>query len=465
MKRPTLVSSTAPSTKNRGLPALLPCALLAAFTLAINGAHAADGDPDPSFAGDGVNYVEWAGGGADEARLGVGADGKIYVGASINRGNGNKDFAITRLGTNGSLDLAFGVLGYRSVAFDYVTGGSDNLRGVFPLSDGKLMLLGNAEVPDEIVAAAPPAMVRLNANGNVDSSFGIAGKLSIGAGMSPWPKGRLYLRAVARQPDGKFLFGGYCISCAGTYTAVVLRVDGNGTPDASFGQDGWAKVPVPQPNALGSLGIDRQGRIVLAGNMVDNGIFRPMIVRMTATGVADAAFGGGDGVVFFNLPDTADINWSASAVAFDRDDALLVSVANYVPLDVARTGLIRVLPNGTQDTTYGDVGVRDLTRDDGSRILAVAMRSDRRLVAAGWIRNEDDNDFYVTRTLPDGALDNTFDGNGVARYALSTSSDEAQAMLLYAGKPLIAGRTYVSGGVGVSILRLQSDLIFTDGVD
>lgn len=431
-------------------------------TLSLAGAHAADGDPDTSFGGDGVNYVEWAGGSAEDARLGIGVDGKVYVGATINRGNGNRDFAITRLRTDGGLDITFGFLGYRSIAFDYVTDGSDRLYGVFPLSDGKLMLLGNAEVAEEITAKAPPAMVRLTAAGSVDTSFGVAGKLSIGAGQSPWPNGSLYMRGVARQPDGKFLFGGYCINCGETYSAVVLRVDGNGTPDTSFGQNGWAKVSVPQPNALWSMGIDRQGRIVLAGATVDNGIHRPLFVRMTSTGAADATFGGGDGVVFLTLPDTAEVNWGATAIAIDRGDALVVAVANYVPLELNRTALIRLTVDGTYDTSYGDVGLRELTRDNGSRIEALALRSDRRAIAAGFIDSTGGIDFYVARTLPDGSLDNTFDGNGVARYTLSTSQDEAQAMVLSAGKPVIAGRTYVSGGVGVSVLRLQSDLIFAD---
>lgn len=434
-------------------------------TLAIMAAHAADGDPDTSFGVDGVNYVEWLGGTAEGARLGIGVDGKVYVGATITGTNDNRDFAITRLLADGALDTSFGLLGYRSVAFDYATAGYDSLQGVFPLADGTVMLLGNAEVPAEVISQAPPAMVRLTAAGSVDTSFGIAGKLSIGADQSPWPNGNLYLRGVARQPDGKFLFGGYCLNCTDTYSAVVLRVDGNGTPDASFGQNGWARMPVPQSASLSTMAIDRQGRIVLAGNTVNNAFYRPMVVRMTSTGVVDATFGGGDGVALIDLPDAAEVNWSATAVAVDRDDSLLLSVANYVALDVNHTALIRLIADGSFDSSYGVAGLRDLTRDEGSKILALAMRSDRRLVAAGVIQYMGGFDFYVARTKPAGSLDSTFDGNGVARYALSTSEDKAEAIVLSAGKPLIAGRTYVSGGVGVSILRLQSDLIFTDGVD
>ena len=451
---------------NRSCGRALLQRLLLACTLAATMAHAADGDPDTTFGNAGVDYVEWAGGPAEGARIAVGIDAKIYVGATIEQANDNYDFAITRLGKNGGLDFGFGFQGYRTVAFDYVTDGYDRLQGVFPLSDGKLMLLGNAEIAGEIIAASPPAMVRVTANGNVDTTFGSAGRLSITAAQSPWPNARLYLRGVARQPDGKFLFGGHCLNCAGTYSAVALRVDANGTPDASFGQNGWAKIPVPQPTSLWSMGIDRQSRIVIAGNVVENGAHRPMVVRFASTGLADTTFGGGDGVALVTLIDGATVNWGATAVAFDYDDALLVSVASYLPLDVPRTGVIRLLSNGNLPLNYGNggTGLRDLTREEGSKISAVAMRSDRRLVSAGWI-DHSGLDFYGARLLSDGSLDNTFSGNGVARYSLSTSQDEAESMVLAAGKPLMAGISYVAGNRGVSVLRLQSDLIFTDGVE
>ncbi len=454
-----------PSATPRGPKTRVLAVFALASMLAINGAHAADGDLDTSFSGDGVNYLEWSGGSADDARLSLGADGKVYVGATTTDTNGDRDFAITRLLANGSLDTAFGYLGYRSVSFDFVADGYDNLQGVFPLADGKLMLLGKAEVPGEIVAEAPPAMVRLTAAGNVDTTFGSGGKLSIGVDQSPWPNASLHIGAVARQPDGKFLFGGYCGACGDTHSAVVLRVDGNGTPDASFGQNGWAAVAAPSSNGLRSMDIDHQGRIILAGNTDTSSTFRPMIVRMTSTGLVDSAFGGGDGVTVLSLPDSAAVKWTATAVAIDRDDALLISVGNAQDLVLYRTALIRLTPNGNYDTSYGIAGFRDLTLEDGSRINALAMRSDRRLVAAGWIEYAGNTDFFVARTLADGSLDNSFDGNGVARYQLSTANDAAHAIVLSASKPVIAGRTNVTGGSGISVLRLQSDLIFADGMD
>jgi hypothetical protein len=72
-------------------------------------------------------------------------------------------------------------------------------------------------------------------------------------------------------------------------------------------------------------------------------------------------------------------------------------------------------------------------------------------------------DHFVGRLLPDGTYDDTFDGNGVLRIDMVPGEDDgARAIALVGGRPVIAG----VGGADAetaTLLRLQSDLIFTDG--
>ena len=123
-------------------------------------------------------------------------------------------------------------------------------------------------------------------------------------------------------------------------------------------------------------------------------------------------------------------------------------------------------------TSFADDGFLDLSREEGSHIAALAMRRDRRLVAAGWI---DPNgvgvgDFFVARASFDGALDSTFDGNGVERYPMNADGDTFDtpaAMALSGERPVIAGKLYGSGAGShhSGVLRLQSDALFADGFD
>jgi uncharacterized delta-60 repeat protein len=452
----------------RASRSVLHCASLALLAAAAIGpVHAGDGDPDPEFAGQGIAVANWAAPViADQpVAVAVAPDARVLVGASVLRDGDNRDFAISRFRSDGSIDTSFGFQGLRTAGFDYLPSGYDILRGVFPLTDGKLMLLGNAEVPDEIVARSPPAMMRLDSAGNVDPTFADEGRRVFVT--TPWDNPGLYLRAVTRQPDGKFLFGGYCNNCPDTYRAVVLRVNANGEPDPTFGEAGWASMSVPSEPRLHAIAVDAEGRILLAGARLMPSATIPMVVRMTADGEADTSFGAGsNGVaVIVGLPDTLDATWNVRALAADRYGALTLAIANFSPLPVNRTGLARLDAEGSLDTSFGTSGWLELTLEDGARMETLALRSDGRIMAAGWIEHTGGGrDHYIARATRGGQLDSSFDGNGVVRIAISANSaDAASSMILAAGKPLIGGYTYQTGSIDATALRMQSDLIFTDG--
>ena len=89
------------------------------------------------------------------------------MGASA--GSGNTDFAVARLTVAGQLDTSFGSGGTRTVDF---SGMGDQVRSVLLQSNGKIVLVGvtnNAGGSDE-------GLVRLNANGSLDTTFGVGGK-------------------------------------------------------------------------------------------------------------------------------------------------------------------------------------------------------------------------------------------------------------------------------------------------
>lgn len=65
----------------------------------------------------------------------------------------------------------------------------------------------------------------------------------------------------------------------------------------------------------------------------------------------------------------------------------------------------------------------------------------------------------------DGDLDAAFDGNGLLRIpTVPDNTDGAEAMLLAAGKHVVAGYAHSTRG-DIGIVRLQSGLIFADGLE
>ena len=102
--------------------------------------------------------------------------------------------------------------GPRAMAFFNVgTGLDSNLNTVAIQSDGKILTAGGSDA------------YRLNSDGTLDATFnnnlGLASKV---------------VNAIAVQSDGKILLGGVTISIGIFNNAELLRLNSDGTPDATF---------------------------------------------------------------------------------------------------------------------------------------------------------------------------------------------------------------------------------------
>ncbi|MBN8481244.1 MAG: hypothetical protein J0L88_06585 [Xanthomonadales bacterium] len=470
-----------PNLRRNGLQAIAAaCGVLSAGAVP---ALAADGDGDPAFSGDGKAWALWDTSfvQAETTNVTTLADGSVITIGWIDRGGNNRDFALAKFRPDGTPDPGFGTQGKVTIAFDLVPGGDDRAIAVFPLSavSGQLVVVGTAGLSADPYQNIGFAL--LNADGSLDTAFGDRGK-RVYAG-NPWGGGADFnLRAAVQASDGKILVAGDCRSCGhgGLSDFAVARLFPTGFVDQSFGTDGWFSFGRVSPDnswtieSANALAIDRQGRVVLAGyeegyNDPDERQ-RPLLVRLSANGQLDTSFAG----TGYSVIDIIG-SWAISSVVADPLDASLVVSANLTNTPAATPAgvLLRVAASGTLDTSFGSGGLVNLGREQGTAIHALAMRNDRRILAAGWIDPNGTNryEFFVARTLPTGALDGSFDGNGVARYAFDIdgdSWDQAWAISLSAQRPVIAGTLW--DGVGPSqyasgVLRLQSDLLFVNAFE
>jgi uncharacterized delta-60 repeat protein len=425
----------------------------------------AEGDLDPTFASGGAAFANWSAPATREAHAAVDPGGNVFVAATVRNPTNNRLFAVAKFRPDGTVHTGFGFLGLRTIDFDLVADGFDVLHGVHALAGGQVMLLGEAEIPGN---AAAPAMARLTSDGDADPAFGAGGKRVITT--SPWAIGGLELGATARQRDGKFVFGGWCSDCPWPRGAWVLRVDANGAPDPDFGTDGWASLAVPERTRLEAIAIDRSGRIVLAGFDGDLAAdpHVPVLARFLPEGSADTTFGVGTAYVrLTNVPGApAHGGWLGHALAADRDGSLLLALTIDEDLDPVHAGIVRVRGNGTLDTNFGSAGLSPLDLENGVFIEALDVRSDGTIMAAGSISHTGGGgDVLVARLRADGSRDSAFDGNGVVRHEVDPQSDRAHALVSADGRPVIAGIAQRGDSWDGFALRLQSALIFADGLE
>ena len=215
-----------------------------------------DGRLDSTFSGDGQLVTNVAGRGDIATNVVLQPDGAIVVSGGNSEAQSNS--AVVRYLPDGSLDASFGTGGVLPLPGKRVG------EGLALQHDGKIVLVGNA---DGASPAAPLfSVMRLNADGTTDNSFGTAGTVNT----SITTRGDEAF-SVALQPDRKIVVAGRGSRQTNSNFAVA-RYNTNGTLDTTFGNgNGFLTFDFFGFSDIAeTVAIDRDGKIVLGGLARDN---------------------------------------------------------------------------------------------------------------------------------------------------------------------------------------------------
>jgi len=269
-----------------------------------------DGSLDTSFGTGGMVLVDMGSMNETAYALAVQTNGKIVVVGQADGGVSTYDFGITRLNGDGSLDTGFGTNGKKLVDF---AGGYDIAYGVVVHASGKITVAGTASDPDFHFRFG---MVQLNANGSLDSNFGVNGLVMTEFSEVVDPQ---TTKSFETEPftimaggGGSVILGGYAYDLDTATTNLALaRYNSDGSLDTSFGDGGKVMTDLgADDEGIHAMTMDADGNIIVAGN--GNGDF--MVAKFSATGVLDSGFGNA-GKVFLNLVGGYDV---AHAVALNH---------------------------------------------------------------------------------------------------------------------------------------------------
>jgi uncharacterized delta-60 repeat protein len=219
------------------------------------------------------------------------SDGKIVAAGSAMTSDNLDDFAVIRYNIDGSLDTAFGNGGIVLVDFN---GSTDIANDLSIQSDGKIVLAGTTL--DSSIYGQDFALVRLNTDGSLDTSFGTNGKVTTDlAGRDD------VANSLVIQEDGKIVVGGSAIAtipCPPGLACAVLaasdfalvRYNNDGSLDTTFGTNGKVITDFDSTNNT-AVGVSTQsnGKIVVAGNTNGQGA----LARYNTNGSLDSSFGDG----------------------------------------------------------------------------------------------------------------------------------------------------------------------------
>jgi len=359
-------------------------------------------------------------------------------------------FSINSYAQDGSLDLTFGING--KLITD-IGGGDDAGNSMAIQNDGKIVVLGfsNNGSNDDF------ALIRYNANGTLDLSFGTNGKL-----VTPIGSGNDYGLSVAIQSDGKILAAGYSHNGSNNDFAVV-RYNSNGTLDNSFGTNGKVTTDIGGGNDRAySLAIQSDGKIVVAGSSPNSPDYDFAIARYNSNGTLDLSFDT-DGINTTNIGSSNDYCYS---VAIQGDGKIVAAgySHNGSNNDFA---VARYNSNGTLDVSFDTDGI--VTTDfgnDGDNGRSVVIQSDSKILVAGYSYNGIDNEFALVRYNIDGTLDLSFDIDGKLTTAIGTASDVGNSVVLQSdGKIVVTGYSVVGSYYDFAIVRYNNTITGTQNLN
>jgi len=221
-----------------------------------------NGDPDNSFSGDGFDIVDFFGGVDAASDLIVDPDGKIVVvGGSVPAGSYRR-FVLLRYNANGTLDNTFDGDGKATTDFAV----SSFAKAIFRDPAGNYVVGG---LEGGSGTAMNWAVARYTSTGALDSTFGTNASLP-GTTLFTSITGHTFESfGIARQNDGKLLFGGSAQITNGNVMGLV-RLSSAGVPDSTFGAAGVRTYDSP-PGFIAGFGngadvaIASDGKILLGG--------------------------------------------------------------------------------------------------------------------------------------------------------------------------------------------------------
>jgi uncharacterized delta-60 repeat protein len=214
---------------NRTIASLIVIALTLVLALPYP-VRAAPGDLDISFGTDGKVITNFPYNGAVVVDLALQTDGKIIAagGAGASVGADLAGFALARYNQDGSLDPTFGTGG--QVITDF-TAGEDVIQSIVLQSDGKIVAAGHSNFTGG--STEDFALARYNTDGSLDSSFGASGKV-----VTDFNSRSDSVISIALQNDDKIIAAGWTETAGEALNFALARYNTDGNLDSTFGVGG-----------------------------------------------------------------------------------------------------------------------------------------------------------------------------------------------------------------------------------
>lgn len=378
-------------------------------------------------------------------------DGKIVVAGHV--GGVGSDFLIIRLTSSGAYDSTFGTAGIVMTSFNINSTDETNDMVIQP--DRKILIAGWTSTGNKDIA-----LLRFNADGSADSTFGFNGKVQTNINNTIQEA-----HDVGLQPDGKIIVAGFTSSPLTANDVAVFRYKSNGSLDSSFANNGIA-VPVLNANdddAAFGMVLQPDGKIVTAGYTYTNFTYADnLIVRFDSTGNLDTSFNS-TGVVVANNGNSDHL---ATDVMLQPDGKIVITGRAFrqFTLDFM---LARFSSNGIIDPSFGNAGYAYTNIAlENDFTLASLMQPDGKIVVTGYYTDSGIENFLLARYGNDSIFTgiNETDNDHVLIYPQAA----ADIYFILSPNPSLGTFTIITENKikngAVQVLNVQGSILFEEKI-
>ncbi|MBU0715584.1 MAG: hypothetical protein KJ964_09550 [Verrucomicrobia bacterium] len=333
------------------------------------------------------------------------ADGKIILGGNFDTIGGVARTSVARVLPDGRLDTTFapGVIP------------SSIVEALAIQADGKVIIGGEFS---EVAGQTRYNLARLNADGSLDAAFN-PNTVATEADKS--------IAALAIQPDGKIIVGGFFVNLGGQMISFIGRLNADGSLDTAF-----------NPTANGDVNaivIQPDGKILVGGDFSSiGGAARSYIARLNCDGSLDTSF-----VV-------TNANNEVYSLAIQADGKILAGGLFTTIGGQDRNFIARLNTDGSVDTAFNP--------NANGEVMALAIQPNGKIVAGGTFTTLGGTArIRIGRLNLDGTVDDTFESPGGVNGLVCTLAVQADGKVL-------AGGVFTTLG---NVLRNYIGRLYPDG--
>lgn len=362
----------------------------------------------------------------------IGSNGTITLGGSVVDAAGTRTGTLVRVRDDGAPDPAFGANGIVAENFGMPFGVV--AAALTETAGGALRIFGHAVDDDHGFFVAQRAT-----SGAADAGFGTNGLWRTAVDVETMRDGASVVLQLPGAANDLVVGGWYGDSSSRAAATWKFSLSPIFSLAPGFGVAGSraSVVPAGAHRAAVRAGvIQSSGAIVLSGEYQTGGspTFHAFVVRLLPSGQLDTTFGSGGWALVDNAVES-----SAAALALLQDDGLFVAGYQRGALSLEPT-LWRLSEDGIPDTTFGSAGRLIVPfGQDAGYVSDIWLDHDNRILVAATLSKGGRDKLGAARIAISGALDPTFLGTGFFIEDAAVSAFASRIAADGSGRVIVAG--------------------------